>query len=166
MPSLYEKLSPGAPPTASGSPGYEGRIVERTKANLMPQYANAVKQARQNMANRGLYRSGIALQTEGGIGEQYRNQLGQAANEAAISGADLAEKNRQRQEERGWNKEDLMAAIEERKRDRDTEREIADADRWANLIGSATGAVTNLAGKGLYRLFNKGGQGTTAPAQP
>lgn len=155
MPSLYSQLSPGAPTAASGSPEYENRIVQRTQQQIRPQYANAIKSARQSLQNRGLYRSGIAADVEGGIGEEYRNRIGQAANEAAIGGADLAEKNRQRVEGRGWQVEDIMRALQQRKEEQEQEREIADADRWANLIGSATGAVGGVAGRGLAALISK-----------
>lgn len=153
MPSLFNQLSPTAPPTAAGSPGYESRIVDRTKSLLQPQYKQAIMQARQGLANRGLTRSGIALQTEGQIGENYLGQLGRAANEAAIGSADLAEKNRQRTEERGWQKEDLLAAMEERRNELNATRDIADADRWANLIGGAVGAAANVGGQGLASLL-------------
>lgn len=151
MASLYEQMSPSAPAPAAGSPEYQKGIVENAKATLQPQYKRAIMQARQGLQNRGLSRSGIALATEGDIGQQYRGELGRVAGEAATRSADLAEQNRRRLEERGWQETDLAKAMEERKRAMEAERETADADRWANLIGAATGGAGTALGYYLSR---------------
>lgn len=155
MPSLYEdQLAPKAPTAAAGTPGYEQNIVGRSQALLRPQYEKALKEARQNLANRGLYRSGVAQEVEGGIGTEYRGRLADIASGAATHSADLGEAERIRQQGRGWQVEDIMRALQQRRQEMEQEREIADANRWASLIGSATGAVGEVAGKGLSRLLD------------
>lgn len=158
MASLYEKINPTGPqaaPAAAGTPGYEANIVQRTTNRLRPQYDLAVKNARQSMSNRGMMRGGLMQEAEGRLGEEFRGDIADVASGAATHSADLGEAERVRQQMRGWQVEDIMRSLQERRSDAQKAQDAAEQAMWADLIGTGVGAVTYGAGSGIGKAGAK-----------
>lgn len=130
----------------SGSPAYQNAIVQNTQRQLKPAYASALQQSNQDFSNRGLLDSGTAAGAELGLQQGYLNQLGNTATNAATQGADLAEQNRQREEQRGWQVQDRDLNLQYLKDQANQNQSNMGQQAWANLIGSAAGGVGGLAG--------------------
>lgn len=139
----------GAPATnlTSGSPEYQAAIMQGTQAGMKPAYISALNKMRQTFASRGLSDSGIAGAGEMGMAQDYAGQLGQAANRAAIQGADLAEQNRQRLENRSWQVQDRDTQLAYLKDQADKAEQAAANKQWMDLIsGAAMAGGTAMAG--------------------
>lgn len=160
MPSLYEQLSPSAPPAAAGTPGYQSNIVQGATNQLRPQYNIAIKNARQSLANRGMLRGGLEQDAEGQINQDYRGQVANIANQAATHSADLGEQERVRQEQRGWQVEDIMRALQQRQGELSDQKAQQEQAMWADLIGTGAGAVGTYVGGPVGGSLAKAG--TTA----
>lgn len=148
MPGLFDAPTGGsAVNLQSGSPAYQDAIVQGAQRSLKPSYNNALKRTRQDFSGRGLLDSGLDAQAEMGLQEDYLGKLGDVATGAATKGADLAEHNRQREEERGWQTQDRDKEIERLNSIANQGRDDANANMWSNLIGGVAGAAgTALAG--------------------
>lgn len=130
----------------SGSPEYQSAIMEQTQRSLKPAYQAALKQTRQNFSNRGLMDSGIGLEGELGLQQDYLGKLASASTQAATRGADVGEENRRRLEQRSWAVEDRDKQLAMLKDQADRAEAQAGADRWAGLIGGAAGAAGTMIG--------------------
>ncbi len=160
MPSLYEQLNPSAAPAAAGTPGYQANIVQGAANQLKPQYNIAIKNARQSMANRGMLRGGLEQSAEGQINQDYRGQIANVANQAATHSADLGEQERVRQEQRGWQVQDIQRALQQRQNELADEKAAQEQAMWADLIGTGVGTVGTVYGGYLGGKLAK--EGTTA----
>lgn len=137
----------------SGSPEYQSAIMEQTQRSLKPAYQAALKQTRQNFSNRGLMDSGIGLEGELGLQQDYLGKLASASTQAATRGADVGEENRRRLEQRSWAVEDRDKQLAMLKDQADRAESAAGADRWAGLIGGAAGALGSAVGGPLGGLL-------------
>jgi hypothetical protein len=137
----------------SGSPEYQQAIMGQAQRQLAPVYRNAMRQQRSNLQSRGLSDSGIAIGAEQALSQDFAGQLSDIAARAATGGADLAERNRQRLEERGWQVQDRDLALQAEKDAMDRRERMAGSQIWADLIGGAAGAAGSLAGGPLYGLL-------------
>jgi hypothetical protein len=154
-------VKPGAM-LQSGTPGYADTVVQNTARSLKRPYQAALTQVRQNMANRGMMEGGLAGQAEGDLNQSYLDTLASAGEKAALKGADLAEQQRQRQQERDWNVQDLNRRYDELDKERKMQQDAADQNKWSSLLttlggaaGSAVlGPLGGVAGKKLTDLFS------------
>ena len=135
----------------SGSPDYQKAIVQGATQNLKPAYNQALQATDQNMSNRGLLDSGLGAQADLGLQQGYLNQLGQTATNAATQGADLAEQNRQREEQRQWQVQDRDTNLAYLKDQANQQQSNYNNGLWANLIGSGVGALGGIGGSLLAR---------------
>lgn len=147
----------------SGSPEYQSAIMDQTQRSLKPAYQAALQQTRQNFSNRGLMDSGIGLQGELGLQQDYLGKLANTATQAATRGADVGEENRRRLEQRSWAVEDRDKQLAYLKEQADRAEAAAGADRWAGLIGGAAGAAGSALGGPLGGLLAGGVANTIAP---
>jgi hypothetical protein len=130
----------------SGSPEYQNAIVQNTTNKLKPAYQQALKSSQQSFSGRGLLDSGLGAQAELGLQQGYLGQIGDVATQAATQGADLAEQNRQREQQRGWQVEDRDLNLQMLRDQANQAQSNAGQAAWANLIGSGVGAAGRLAG--------------------
>lgn len=136
--ALFEPATGGeAVNLKSGSPEYQAAILQNTQRSLKPLYQNALRNTRANIASRGLTDSGIALDSERNLQQGYLGQMADAATKAATGGADLAEENRRRLENRGWAVEDRDLALAQAREQMDRQEKMAGAQTWADLLGGA-----------------------------
>jgi hypothetical protein len=136
----------GLTPITSGSPEYQKAIVGNTQASLKPAYTSALNRLRQSYASRGLLDSGLGAAAEMGMSQNYLGQIGDVANRAAIGGADLAENNRQRLEQRGWQVQDRDLQLQALRDQADRAERAAGQKQWADLIGGVAMAGGTAAG--------------------
>lgn len=145
----------------AGGAAYQRGVVKQTADNLRPHYENALRSSRQGVANRGLGGSGVGQYLQNRIGEQYRDQMGQVSNQAAIGGADLNEQNRRMQQARGWSVEDRDLAYAQRAQEIQRQQEYARQQQsnamWTQLIGGAAGAAGTYFGGPMGGAAAKGG---------
>ncbi len=156
--ALFDAPTGAAGPVASGpagSPEYQNAIVQQTAQRLKPAYAKALQGTQQNFSGRGLLDSGLGAQAELGLQGDYLGKLGDTAETAATRGADLAERNRQREEERGWKVMDRDKQLEYLKDQANQNREAQGQQAWMNLIGGAASAAGGPLGSLLYSVLNK-----------
>ena len=160
--------APGAGTSlTSGSPDYQSAIVGNTMRQLQPAYAQALQGSDQSMSNRGLLDSGLGAQAQLGLQQSYLGQLGNVATNAATQGADLAEQNRQREEQRGWQVQDRDLNMQYLKDQANQQQQNLGNQQWSQLIGQGLGAVGGVAGS-MYggpvggALGSQAGQGLGA----
>ena len=133
----------------SGSPDYQNAIVQNTQRQLKPAYASALQQSNQDFSSRGLLDSGLGAQAQLGLQQGYLNNLGNTATNAATQGADLAEQNRQREEQRGWQVQDRDLNLQFLKDQANQQNENLGNQNWMNLIGQGAGALGTMGGMAL-----------------
>lgn len=152
MPSLYDEISPSATPAPAGSEAYQKNIVDSATRRLRPQYDQAVRMARQAMANRGMTHSGLMNEAESGLRQNFLGNVANISEQAATRASDLAEQERVRQMMRGWQIEDYQKALEERRTAQQKAEDQANAQMWNQLISQAAGSI------GSYYGGQLGGQ--------
>lgn len=163
----------------SGSPDYQNAIVNNTARQLKPAYAQALQQSNQQASDNGQLGGGINDANRLGLQQSYLGQIGNVATNAATQGADLAEQNRQREEQRGWQLQDRDTNLQYLRDQAQQQRDAADNAQWANLIGTVGGAVGGMyggpmgaaagqkAGQGIGGLLtDKNGQGSSGTTNP
>lgn len=151
----------------SGSPEYQQAITGQTQRQLAPIYRQALRQTRGNLQSRGLTDSGIALDAERGLQQNFLGQMADTATRAATGGADVAEQNRRRLQERGWQTEDRDMALAAEREAMNRREEMMGAQTWADLLGGAAGAAgTALGGPLAGWLFGQGGKAAGGAMAP
>lgn len=124
----------------SGSPEYQDTVVNRATRSLKPAYMQALGGLRNDMQGRGLWNSGIAALGEMDLQQDYLGKLSGITEDAAIRGADVAEENRRRSEERTWRVQDRDTQLAWLREQADRAESAANNSNWANLISGVAGA--------------------------
>lgn len=130
----------------AGGQQYADTEFQTQKRQLAPQYAQAIRQARQSAANRGLGSSGIGQEQEQQIGQEYRGNLFGASQGAALEGANVNLENQRQQLARNFaqQQQDRMIAAERQRMEE--QQQNSNNQMWGNaLIGVGTGAGRGLA---------------------
>ena len=155
----------------SGSPAYQDAIVQNTQRQLKPAYHNALNQTQQSWSDKGQLNGGLDKAAQLGLQENYLGQLGNTATNAATQGADLAEQNRQREEQRGWQTQDRDLNLQYLKDQSNQQRDMANQQQWMQLIGQGAGALGTVGGMALAgpvgaAAGNAAGQGLSSLLTP
>ncbi len=142
MPNFYDQMNPGQAPAAPGTAGYQQNIVNTAATSIRPQFEQALTQARQGLANRGMDRGGLNQFAQDQNAQEMNHELAGIAGGAATHSADLANQQQNVLQEQGWQQNNINRALDERKRQFDIGEDDKQADQWSNLIGSAIGGIT------------------------
>lgn len=163
MPNLYSQIS-GENTLEAGSPEYQSQIVQGARRTLAPQYAQAVKQARQTSANRGLYSSPVGMLPEQQIGQEFRNKMFDVGQNAAVGAADQALQDKRSAIARAFALQQQQAAYDQQNKMYDREQEASGNRLWADLLGGAAGSIGGGLGTALgRRLFAPKAPTNTVP---
>ena len=130
----------------SGSPAYQDAIMQNTQRLLQPAYTNALHGTQQSFSDSGQLGGGLNKAAELGLDQSYLGKIGDAATNAATQGADLAEQNRQREEQRGWQVQDRDLNLNYLKDQANRQQDMSNQQQWAHLIGQGAGAVGAVGG--------------------
>ncbi len=169
MADLYGNTSNQAPLEA-GSDAYQQTVVNNARRQLAPQYAQAVRQARQSSANRGLYNSPVGMLGENQVQQDFRNKLFDVTQHAATGAADQALQDRRTALARAFALQQQQMAYGQQDKQTNAAQEAANNQMWADLIGGAAGAVGTVYGGPAGGMAAKAGadqltQGMRKPAQ-
>lgn len=141
MPNFYDQMNPGQAPAAPGTQGYQQNIVNTAATSIRPQFEQALTQAHQGLANRGMDRGGLNQYATDMTNQGFNHELAGIAGGAATHSADLANQQQNVLQEQGWQQGNINKALDERRRQFDTGEENKQNAMWADLIGSTVGGV-------------------------
>lgn len=127
---------------------YQDTLFNVQKRQLAPQYAQAVRKARQGQANRGLLNSGIGGEQEQQLGQEFRSNLFGASQGAAL---DTEQQRREdlirqfmAQQQKDLLGQQQAGQVDLFNRKAKEDRAAADQAFWGQLLGTAGKAVGGL----------------------
>lgn len=142
----------------SGSQPYQDTIVSNAERQLKPRYKQALQQTRQSWSDKGQLGGGEDKAAQLGLQENYLNDIGGVAEQAATKGADVAENQRLVSQQHDWQTEARDKELNRLDEIAKAQRESDNANMWANLIGEGALAVGTGGGSLLAKYLAKAGK--------
>ncbi len=124
--------------------------VSRYQAQTQPAANEGLRSLRSYIrSSRGLADSGIEGAEVGGLAQSRERQIGDYAGQVGEDQANMAERNKVRQQQRGWQKEDQAYEEHQRALAADRAKQSEQDKMWGTIMGGVGGIAGNLIFPGI-----------------
>lgn len=149
MPGLQQVSTQQIPPVVGSadplSPEFAQNRIDRFTAQTAPQAHQGLRDLRSYIrSSRGLADSGIEASQVAGAMQSRDRQIGDYAGQVGEDQANMAERNRVREQQRGWQKEDQAWQERQDAIRADAAKQAAQDQMWGSIVGGAAGLAGNV----------------------